>query len=140
MTAEINIPCFLRPMLEFKSGSSHEVRLGRYSNSIYRVEGYGKTKWAFSCYIVLEEGKISDYLGKGTTLKEIGIACMNYLNKPPERKKFEKTERESMFGKLSEVVVCSPMPDDMILAAVLVTDQQKNKFIWGKGIKRGKVG
>lgn len=142
MTKEIEtIPCSLRPMPEFTSVSckNDSVRYGRYSKGIYQIQGYGKEKWAFSCYVVLEVADIAHYLAKGMTLKEIGLGCMKYLNRPPERKMFEKAEKNSLYGNLTDVVVCTPMPNGKILSAVFITDQQNNKYLWGSGIKRKRV-
>jgi len=128
------IECKLRDMPDTKGS---EVKKGRYHGSnFWDVEGFAKRVWMVGAYIDLcidDEECVG--IPPAKTHKEIAEGCIEYLNQPPERKKYEKKQHDSPYGKLSLYQYTfkkDPNGRDYI-QVILSTTDRKNKNFWGKG-------
>jgi len=61
--------------------------------------------------------------------------CVEYLNQPPERKKYEKKNLVPPYGTLSlyQYTFKKDHVGRDYIEVLLITDQKKNKNFWGKG-------
>ena len=110
-------------------------RSGSYHGSMFwEVPEFGKKYWVVVCNIVVDWRK---YLEQGYTEEEIFKGCIKFLNKPPERKKFQRRVRKSLYGNLCYVPVKTMFKDkegESILQALIVTDKRRCKQFWSEGI------
>lgn len=120
-----------RPECVPVSAKNARQKLGKYHSSCFwDVPQFGSKKWVVGVYIDVEDKMVfSKY-----SVDEIIEGCINFLNKPPPRKKYAKREPRPLFGVL-EKYKASPVVKNgrKILSALLITDQKKNKLFWGKG-------
>ena len=66
---------------------------------------------------------------------ELIESCVEYLNTPPPRKKFQRRIRKPKYGRL-DLYKAKVIRDDegMYISALLITDKRSSKHFWGKGI------
>jgi hypothetical protein len=126
------IKCDLREIKEHELLSSDDKRkLGRYHGSMFwDIPGFGKRKWVVATRIDLLENLPDD-----TADSDIVERCVQFLNTPPPRKKFQRRKDKPKYGSLelySGKIIRKD--DDVYISALLVTDQRSNKHFWGRGI------
>jgi len=111
-----------------------ETRKGRYHGSMFwGVPGFGKTHWVVVGDIVVDWKKLKE---EGYSEEEIFKGCIKFLNKPPERKKFQRRINKSLYGNLSYTPVQTKFKEkhgELVLQALIVTDKRKCKHFWGEG-------
>ena len=125
-------PCKLReiPKSSFGPGVS-DKKLGRYLHSIFSVEGFGHTRWMLGCYIDIDNPDQVAEVGE----EDFVQGCINYLNQPPPRQKFERKITQSLYGNLSLYSYkLKENNGNPFVELLLVTDEQKNENFWGEGI------
>ena len=84
------IECALRPQEEYHNvlpGYNTKKKLGRYHGSNFNFKTFGTAHWVVGVYINVDHGK---YLEEGLTEEGIMRGCIEYLNQPPPRKKYQK--------------------------------------------------
>ena len=110
-------------------GESRE-RSGRYHGSMFwDIPGFGKKKWVVATRIKV----IADTAASWTD-KEIIEGCIEYINTPPPRRKFQRRIRNTKYGQLDLYKArLVRSHDGMHIAALLITDKRKSKHFWGKG-------
>jgi len=121
------------PEYSFKAGKNKK---GRYHNSIFLVPEYGLKKWVFGCYLKIND--LEKHLERGTSEKEIIEKCINFLNQPQERKKFQKRKPAPLFGNLDPLPVeytSKEKNGERYYVVLLVTDERTNANLWGEGIQ-----
>lgn len=113
-----------------------EKKSGRYTSSVYPITGYGINKWAVHGYLKVNW---QQHLEEGKSKKEIIDGCIEFLNQPPERKKYQKKEPKPKFGNLQPVSADwtdsgyeANFKEDKLIVTLL-TDERKNKSFWGEG-------
>ncbi len=125
------IQCSLVEIPEyFVSASGKSRRFGRYlSTSYWDVQGYGSKKWAVAAYIDCDLEAHADLSDD-----EVAQRCVNYLNKPPKRKKYAKKDPKPKFGilELYKSKVINKMGKQLI-SAIFIVSARKNRMFWGKG-------
>ena len=128
------IECSLRDQKEYGEllpDWNTKTRKGRYHGSNFAVEGFGHSCWAIGVYINVDHGR---YLEEGMAELEGVEGCIEYLNQPPPRKKYQKRKSVPLYGKLS--VHRFRLREDEggeFIEAILMTDKRKNKLLWGTG-------
>jgi len=132
------IECSLREFGEFGSALPNygkRKRQGKYHGSDFYavVSGYGIKKWVVGVYIDVD---YKQYVDKFTTEEEVVQRCIEFLNQPPPRKKYQKKKSQPLFGNIEKVPLRFNFKEDSdgtFIEALLVTDQKKNKKFWGAG-------
>ena len=91
------IPCEWREIYEFLySKKGQPKKKARYHGSIFsKVKGFGSKRWVVCGYLDVD---YVPYLEEGLSEEEIARRCIEHLNKPPARKKYQK--------KIGRVNVC----------------------------------
>mgnify|MGYP003146896327 FL=1 len=67
---------------------------------------------------------------------DIVRGCIEYLNQPPPRKKYQKKKPQPLFGNFDKAPYSFRFNQDdngSYIEALLITDQRKNKKFWGAG-------
>lgn len=136
MNEEIKeIECSFIPDKQSIYTTSEELKLGRYSGSIYPFENFGLKKWVIHAYLKVDYERL---VNEGMSKKRIIDGCLKFLNKLPERKKYQKKEPKPEFGNLEPLVSridgdydCHYKEGKMIVT--LVTDDRFNPNFWGEG-------
>ena len=130
------IECTLRPQEEyhhFLPGYGKKTKLGRYHGSDFHFAGFGANKWVVGVYINVEYDK---YITDDITIDEVVRQCIEYLNQPPPRKKYQKKKPQPLYGNLNldpHQFWTGEDSEGKYIGALLVTDQRKNKKFWGAG-------
>jgi hypothetical protein len=126
------IECDLEEIPEFEMLSSNsKLKRGRYHGSMFwNVPGFGKSKWIIAARILFD-----DNVTKNIADEQIIEGCMEFLNTPPPRKKFQRRILKPKYGKL-ELHSGKILTKDnkSFISALLITDKRKSKHFWGKGI------
>jgi len=123
------LKCTLRDM---PSRGNAEIRQGRYHGSnFWDIKGFGKNKWVVGAYIDFNESDVPPWMSEDEILK----GCIEYLNEPPPRRKYEKRASTALYGTLDVYQYHFKSGDDRAsyIEVMLITDQPKNKHFWGKG-------
>ena len=127
------IECDLVPITEYSSlvNTGSKKKAGRYHGSMFwDVPGFGSKKWVIAAKII-----ITGNIPIGYTDDEVIGECLNYINTPPPRRKFQKRVRRPKYGKLDlyrgQIKTGQGLP---YISALLVTESRKSKHFWGKGI------
>ena len=126
------IRCDLMDVSEFPSVKSQDnkLRKGRYHGSVFTdVKEFGKKKWVVAAKIKLHEGYSEEF-----SATEMARACVKYLNKPPERERFQKRLLSPKYGTLelhSAKLVNNEKGKH--LSVLLIVGENKNPHFWGKG-------
>ena len=129
------IECSLRDQKEYgkllPDWGTGKTKKGRYHGSSFAVEGFGFSCWAIGVYINVEHSR---YTEDGMTDEQVLEGCVEYLNQPPPRKKYQKKKPQPRYG------ILSPYRGKVIerdgkktLSALLITESRKNKLFWSEG-------
>ena len=130
------IECTLRPQEEYHNvlpGYNKKKKLGRYHGSNFNFKTFGTTHWVVGVYINVEHHK---YLAEGLSEEDVVKGCIEHLNQPPPRKKYQKKKPQPLYGVLEELPLQYRLKKDdegEYIEALLITDQRKNKKFWGAG-------
>tara|TARA_R110002153_G_scaffold1580_16_gene8151 strand:+ start:10515 stop:10955 length:441 start_codon:yes stop_codon:yes gene_type:complete len=132
------IDCTLREQTEFcntlPDWNPDKKKRGRYHGSnFYGIPGFGKKKWMVAVQIECDYQK---HLANGDDEIDIFHRCIEFLNKPPDRKKYQKKVKNSLYGTLEPYD--ARFKEDsrgQYIEALVLTDQAGNKCFWGKGQK-----
>lgn len=127
------IPCEWREIYEFLySKKGQPKKKARYHGSIFsKVKGFGSKRWVVCGYLDVD---YVPYLEEGLSEEEIARRCIEHLNKPPARKKYQKKKLKPMYGNLSLYSYKLKNDGEPYIEVVVVTDERKNKNFWGQGI------
>jgi hypothetical protein len=115
------------------SAERKKRKLGRYHRSYFSdVPGYGRTAWVVMAGICCD---VEGLLEQGKTVVEIVKECIDYLNELPIRKRKTKRKRKPLYGKLDfyKAQIKEGENGEKYIAAMIITDQRKNKHFWGEG-------
>ena len=116
------------------SGNQDELRMARYHGSnFWNVKGFGVNRWVIAGYINVDWQGLME---QGYTKEEIFKGCAKFLNKPPERKRFQKRISKPLFGTLlPKAVKINPREKNgrNVLEVLAVTNKRKSKYVWGEG-------
>jgi len=132
------ISCDLVPIYEHQSISKYSngrTKRGRYHGSMFwNMPGFASKRWVIAAHI-----KVDDPMPKSIPDEEIIEGCMEYLNTPPPRKKFQRRVRDPKYGSLQmhegKVV---RKEDGVYISALLITQDRNSKHFWGKGFVGGR--
>tara|TARA_Y100001973_G_scaffold95460_1_gene148901 strand:- start:102 stop:503 length:402 start_codon:yes stop_codon:yes gene_type:complete len=132
------ISCDLEPIYEhegIKSFAKGKTKSGRYHGSMFwNVPGFASKKWVIAARI-----RVEDSIPPSVTDEDLISGCMEFLNTPPPRKKFQRRVRKPKYGRLelhSAKVIRKD--DDMFISALLITEERNSKYFWGKGFVSGR--
>jgi hypothetical protein len=133
---ELNgVPCEFRQIQEWVSlpaTDSEKKRAGRYSRSIHRIPAFGHKKWVVLAYLDIPDMPLR--VAQGATEGEILEGCVEFLNQPPPRQKYQRRNRKSPYGTLELLSYkFIEKSGDRICCVTLAIDQRKNKNFWGAG-------
>ena len=130
------IKCSLRSMEEYGKwlpGYNTKTKLGKYHGSTFHFKSFGITHWVVGVYILIDYKK---FLAEGLSEEDVVSGCIEYLNQPPPRKKYQKKKSVPPYGqfkKLPHHYQFRENDDGTFIEALLITDQRKNKNFWGAG-------
>ena len=113
---------------------------GIYLGSNYVYPMYGAKRWAVGVYVEVEYDK---YVEQGLTEEDIAKQCVEFLNTPPPRKKYQKKKPVPIYGTLDETPYLFRFKRDengTFIEMTLMTDQRKNSNFWGMGLIGGGAG
>ena len=123
-----------------------DVRMARYHGSnFWNIKGFGVKRWVIGGYIAVDWHSLME---QGHTVEDIFKGCVKFLNKPPERRRFQKRISKPLFGILQpEAVklVAREKNGQQVLEVLAVTNKRKSKYVWGEGqtvptkVKRSKL-
>ena len=125
------IKCRLRDI----DGAGSDVRKGRYHGSnFWDLKGFAKDRWVVGAYIDFDSDDQLAQSPPWMSEEEVVKECIEYLNQPPARQKYEKKKTSSLYGNLSLYQYTFRHDGTRTYIEVLLTtDQKKNKYFWGKG-------
>jgi hypothetical protein len=130
------IKCALRAREEYHHvlpGYTTKTRFGLYHGSDFHFPHFGTKKWVVGVYIDVDYDK---HVAEGIELEEVIRGCIEYLNQPPPRKKYQKKKPQPLYGNLDSEPLQFWTGEDSegkYIGALLITDQRKNKNFWGAG-------
>ena len=131
----VGVPCGFRQIQEWVSLpelGENKTRAGRYSGSAHCIPEYGRKKWVVLAYLDIPDLPLR--LAQGTTEREILEGCVEFLNQPPPRKKYQRRNRKPLYGTLELISYrFVDKGDEKVCCVTLSTDQRKNKNFWGSG-------
>ena len=132
------ISCDLVPIHEHQSiakFSNGKTKMGRYHGSMFwSIPDFASKRWVIAARI-----KVDDDVPKNIPDEEIIEGCMEFLNTPPPRKKFQRRIRNPKYGELEIYSGKVLRKDDGIyISALLITEDRNSKHFWGKGFVGGK--
>ena len=121
------------PEHEIIKSASDERKCGRYSGSNYWFSGFGKTKWVVLAYLKADFAK---YRLEGMTNLQIINRCLNFLNTPEPKKKYQKKEATSKYGELKlireDIKFTNRFGYECAILEMSI-DERKNDNFWGEG-------
>ena len=127
------VECTLRPIPKssFKNSPEEPRKHGRYSSSVFHIDGYGDTKWVVGCYIDVDYKKYLDEMSEQNFID----SCVAFLNEPPKREKFARKRKTSLYGKLDvHSYKLKERDGNCFIELLLITDDPKNDNFWGEGV------
>ena len=132
------ISCDLVQIHEHEGISSYaagKTKAGRYHGSMFwNVPGFASKRW-----IVAARIKISDSIPSSVDDEDLINGCIEFLNTPPPRKKFQRRIRKPKYGALelhSGKVIRKE--NGIFISALLITEERNSKHFWGKGFVGGR--
>lgn len=127
------IECSFVKIPQYSHVKSDEYRDGRYSTSPSNVRGLGTKQWVVLAYLKADFQK-HRILRKSDI--EIVEGCLNYLNNPEERKKYQKKEPTPKYGFLtlvSKEIKFVEKDGQKVAVVELATNERTNENFWGEG-------
>jgi hypothetical protein len=124
------VECSLRDVPEF-TGYTGKTRHGRYHGSnFWDVPDFGSKRWVVGVYIDLDFSAVTEGMTEDRLLEE----CVNFLNVPPPRRKYQKKKSQPRYGILSPYrAKIVEVNGRKCLSALVVTSDRKNKMFWSEG-------
>ena len=109
-----------------------ETKKGRYHGSSFPVDGFGVDRWVVGAKIVVDD--YEHFVGLGYSDDQIMQGCIDYLNTPPPRKKYQRRIKKPLYGQLGIYRYYKKEKTEGVYFEVLfTTDQRKNKHFWSEG-------
>jgi len=123
LSSEEMIECSLVPINEFSHIKSETQKVGRYAQSTYSLNKFGKSGFVVLAYI---ETDLEKYRNEGISDEQIVNRCVNYLN--------QETKKKKPYGNLQlyGYKLISKFGKE-IVAIEMVTDMKSNSNFWGTG-------
>ena len=122
------IKCDLRPVGEYGSvvTENGKKKFGKYHDSMFwDVPGFGSKKWVV----------VNEHIDYDMEDEEVVMQCVDFINSPPPRKKFEKRRRKPKFGQFEvHSAKVHRSTSGTYISALLITENRNSKHFWGKGI------
>jgi len=108
-----------------------KTKMGRYHGSMFwDIPGFASKKWVLATRILVEDN-IPDNIPD----EDLISGCVEYINQPPPRKKYQKKKPVPKFGKLELYKAeIKKEGNETHIVALLVTRDRRNKYFWGKGL------
>ena len=100
----------------------------------WNLPGFASKKWVVAARI-----RVEDPIPPSVTDEDLISGCMEFLNTPPPRKKFQRRIRKPKYGRLelhSAKVI--RRDGDMFISALLITEERNSKHFWGRGFVGGR--
>lgn len=130
LSTEEMIECKLIPIDEYSHIQTDTKKAGRYAQSTYSLNKFGKSSFVVLAYL---DTDIEKYRKSGLSDEQIVVRCVNYLNQAEAKKKGQKKENKP-YGNLQLYGFRSISKfDKEIFAIELVTDSRTNENFWGVG-------
>ena len=129
------IECSFIKIPQYSHVKSDEYKDGRYSTSPANVRGLGTKQWVVLAYLKPKEGFHGLRILKKSN-EEIIQGCLNYLNNPEERKKYQKKEPTPKYGFLtlvSKEIKFIEKDGQEVAVVELATNERTNENFWGEG-------
>jgi len=131
------IECEFVPISQYGvfNDTSSERKAGRYSSSIYAIEGINWTRWVVLAYLKADFQKHRE---EGLKNQEILQRCVNYLNAVEPKKKYAKKDPEPKYGKLElfkEDIQFTNKFGYECAILIFTTNNRKCEHFWGNGEK-----
>ena len=115
------------------SDKLHKMKVGRYHGSnFWSVPEFGSKKWVVAVRISLDFSSLSEEEECADHLTQL---CLNYLNRPPERKKYAKRQPKPIYGRMSlySAKILKNKKGEKYINALLIVGCRKHPHFWGKG-------
>lgn len=126
----MEIPCRWKPVSEYGFSEEEEKKEGRYHGSMFwDVKGFGSKRWVVAGKLDLDQ-EMQKQLHQGVPERELVEACLQFLNQPPPRKKFQRKSPKPLYGNLE--YYRHKVKKDCI-EVLVITDQKKNEHFWSEG-------
>ena len=136
------IPCSFLEQTEFGWVVNYDEgprRCGSYHGSVWNeVKGFGATKWVVGGYVAVDYDSLRS---SGMSDEDILRGCVEFLNCPPNRKKYAKRTPKPLYGTVEDMPIrhkFMELDGNKCIMMMLVTDQRKNKNFHGEGQVIGK--
>jgi hypothetical protein len=127
------IKCDLEPIKEYINVTGLEdkrTKAGRYHGSMFwDIPGFGSKKWVVAARIV-----VGEEIPPGLTGAEIAQRCVDFINTPPLRRKFQRRVLKPKYGKIALYRAQIKKEDPVVISALLIVETRKSKHFWGKGV------
>ena len=128
------LPCKLRPIRKnsFSTDPDAPYRMGRYLHSVFPIDGFGHSRWVVGGYVDIDHREYTTRMTPAAFVE----GCVNYLNQPPQRKKFERRARTPLYGDLE--VYSYKLKENAngpFVELLLITGDPQNPHFWGEGMK-----
>ena len=132
------ISCDLVQIYEHEGISSYaagKTKAGRYHGSMFwNVPGFASKKWVVAARI-----KVSDDIPQSVQDEDLISGCMEFLNTPPPREKFQRRVRKPKYGTLElHRAEVKRKQDGILISVLLITEERNSKHFWGKGFVGGR--
>ena len=126
----MEIACKWKPVCEYGFSDEEDKKEGRYHGSMFwDVKGFGSKRWVVAGHLDLGP-ELREQLSLGVPEKELVEACLQFLNQPPPRKKFQRKNSKPLYGHLE--YYRHKVKKDSI-EVLVITDQKKNARFWSEG-------
>lgn len=127
------IECSFLSIPQYSHIKSEELKCGRYSTSPPTIKGLGVKQWVVLAYL-----KANFHAHRILRKNDIEIVqgCLNYLNNPEERKKYQKKEPTPKYGYLtlvSKEIKFIQKNGEEVAVVELATNERTNENFWGEG-------
>jgi len=125
------ISCKWKPIEEYGFATENaNKRDGRYHGSMFwDVKGFGSKRWVVAGHLDLDTG-LKQHLDQGVPERQLVEACLQFLNQPPAREKFQRKTSRPRYGHLE--YYRHRLKKDCI-EVLVITDQKKNDRFWSQG-------
>jgi len=125
------VPCKWKPVEEYGFAARDEKkRDGRYHGSMFwDVKGFGSKRWVVAGQLDLD-AELKQRLDQGVPERQLVEACLQFLNQPPPREKFQRKTSRPLYGNLE--YYRHRLKKDCI-EVLVITDQKKNDRFWSEG-------